>query len=114
MKKTTKILLIILTCYAVFVLIVATLFVAIRNNPTDGIAMTYLRHEPSFEAEYGEVEHIGRNLTNRTVKTDKTQSVPYIVETKTQRILVFVELHKEQGQWEAVGWEVKEVHTIGD
>ena len=39
---------------------------------------------------------------------------PQYKATVSQRILVFVELHKEQGQWEAVGWEVKEVHSIGD
>ena len=39
---------------------------------------------------------------------------PQYKATVSQRILVFAELHKEQGQWEAVGWEVKEAHSIGD
>ena len=111
-NKTKRIILIVIAVYALFVVFVSSLFYYMRNNPTDQVAMTYLWNDPSFEAQYGEIVRIGRNVTNRTEKSQNTKKVPYIVETKTERILVFVELKSFENNWSAVSWTVKEVHSI--
>lgn len=111
-SKTKRIILIVIAVYALFVVFVSSLFYYMRNNPTDQVAMTYLWNDTSFEAQYGEIVHIGRNVTNRTEKSQNTKKVPYIVETKTERILVFVELQRFENNWSAVSWTVKEVHSI--
>ena len=71
-NKTKRIILIVIAVYALFAVFVSSLFYYMRNNPTDQVAMTYLWNDPSFEAQYGEIVHIGRNVTNRTEKSQKS------------------------------------------
>ena len=98
--------------FLVFATIVTILFRLVQNNPQDQVAMTYLRHEESFLEEYGEPITIGRNLIEPKEKTKNGEVLPYTVETSKLRLLVYVTLERNEKNWHAVAFDLREVEDL--
>ena len=103
-KKATKVIGIVLVSYATFILFVFVMFHAIRDNPVDKAAMTYLWNTEAVTEQTGEIRHIGRHYGVKVIKTDGQREVPYSIETDTEKFHVYVTLVKENGKWKALGW----------
>lgn len=111
MKKNKTLLLfaICILIYAVFAVIVITLFNAVQNNPIDKLSITYIRNSPDVQNKYGEIIFIGKNVSYGTKREEAVIKSPYTVETKMGRVIVYVTLMKCDGEWEAISLEVVEV-----
>ena len=111
MKKNKMLLILIIgiSAYAVFAVIVITIFNSILNNPIDKISMTYIRNSSDIQDEYGEIIYIGKNIIYKTKKDEATIKTPYTIETETERVAAYVTLLKCGEEWEADSLEVIEV-----
>lgn len=110
--KKNKILLIAIICisiFAVFAVIVITLFHVISNDPVDNLSITYIRNSTDIPNEYGEIISVGKNILYKTKKDESIIKSPYTIETETGRVIVYVTLEKCDGEWNATSLEVIEV-----
>lgn len=107
-NKILKLIIICLSVFAVFAAIVMVLFYSMSNDPIDQISMTYLWNDSHIEDKYGEIIHIGRYAFGARKKGESEIKSPYVVETKTGRITVYVTLEKHDEEWEASSYEVIE------
>ena len=114
MSKKKIIACIVLCClclYALFATVVFVLFHMVRYNPIDAISSTYIRNNEEFQMQYGEIVHIGKNVLHRTEKSEFYIKSPYTVETNASRVVVYITLIKEDGDWKAVSLEIIDVIT---
>ena len=107
-KKLLIFLSVIIGSFAIFVTIVCVGFFSIKNNPIDRIAMTYIWNKPEITDEIGEIVHVGRNIVEKSEKTDLYMKLPYGVETKDDHFIVYVVLRKDNETWVAVDYEIVE------
>lgn len=108
-KKLLTIFIIGIAIYAVFAIVVLTLFNIISKDPIDKISITYLRNDTNIQSEYGEIISIGRNVLYKTIKEESTIKKTYTVETQSGRIIVYVTVTKYNNEWRASSFEVVEV-----
>ncbi len=113
-RRVSKILIITFVSYLVFFIIVVILFNHIRHNKTDEIAMTYIWNCDEIYQQIGEIEHVGRNIREKTYKSDSKMIIPYSVETKESNYyyIVFVTLNKKEGKWVANDFSIKKGSEI--
>lgn len=71
--------------------------------------MTYIWHNTDIQNQYGEIVSVGRNVLLKRTKNGSTIKSPYIIETKTNRVKVYVTLIQTDKQLNAVSYEVIEV-----
>ncbi len=111
MKKNKILFLIIIgiLIFAVFAVIVITIFNSVANNPIDNLSITYIRNSADIQNEYGEIVSIGKNILYEIKNDEFTIKTPYTIETKTERVIVYVTLMKCEKEWKASSLEVIEV-----
>lgn len=111
MRKNKILLLLIIgiLIFAVFAVIVITIFNSVANNPIDNLSITYIRNSTDIQNEYGEIISVGKNILYETKNDKATIKTPYTVETKTGRVIVYVTLLKCDEEWRASSLEVIEV-----
>ena len=95
--------------FAVFAVIVITIFNSVSNNPIDNLSITYIRNSTDIQNEYGEIITIGKNTLYETKNDESTIKTPYTIETETGRVIVYVTLMKCNEKWKASSLEVIEV-----
>ncbi len=95
--------------FAVFAVIVITIFNSVSNNPIDNLSITYIRNSTDIQNEYGEIISIGKNILYKTKNDESTIKTPYTIETETGRVIVYVTLMKWNEEWTASSLEVIEV-----
>lgn len=113
-RKVLIVVIAVLLLYAVFAIVVTTLFHSIQNDPIDVIAIPYLRYDTNIEEEYGEIKHIGKNLLYETKKSDNRIESPYGLETENGHIIAYVTLVKEENEWVPISYDIVEVRTNDD
>ena len=111
MKKNKILLLLVIgiLIFALFAIIVITIFNSVSNNPIDNLSITYIRNNADIKNEYGEIISIGKNILYETKNDEATIKTPYTIETKTRRVIVYVTLMKCDEEWKASSLEVIEV-----
>ena len=108
-KKTLLIFVICLLAFAIFAVIVITLFDSASNNPIDIISATYIRNSTDIQNKYGEIINISKNVFYETKHDEFTIKSPYTIQTINERIIVYVNLINSDGKWEAISCEIFEV-----
>lgn len=111
MRKNKMLLLVIIgiLIFAVFAVIVITIFNSVSNNPIDNLSITYIRNSTDIQNEYGEIISIGKNILYETKNDESTIKTPYTIETETGRVIVYVTLMKCNEEWKTTSLEVIEV-----
>lgn len=111
MRKNKILLLLIIgiLIFAVFAVIVITIFNSVSNNPIDNLSISYIRNSTDIQNEYGEIISIGKNILYKTKNDESTIKAPYTIETETGRVIVYVTLMKRNEEWTASSLEVIEV-----
>lgn len=111
MRKNKMLLLLIIgiLIFAVFAVIVITIFNSVSNNPIDNLSITYIRNSTDIQNEYGEIITVGKNILYETKNDESTIKTPYTIETETGRVIVYVTLMKCNEEWKASSLEVIEV-----
>lgn len=112
-NKFYLILAIIIFAFIIFSIVLVVGFNLIKNNPIDAVAMTYIRNNEATINQYGKIISIGRNIINKTEKSDNLMNVPYTIETASEttsyRIIAYVKFQNINGNWKVISMEVKEV-----
>lgn len=111
MRKNKMLLLLIIgiLIFAVFAVIVITIFNSVSNNPIDNLSITYIRNSTDIQNEYGEIITVGKNILYETKNDESTIKTPYTIETEAGRVIVYVTLMKCNKKWKASSLEVIEV-----
>ena len=109
MKKISLILIIGISTYAVFAVIVITLFNSVSNDPIDNLSITFIRNSTDIQNEYGEIISVRKNILYETQNDESILRSPYTIETRLGRVIVYVTLMKCEGKWNAISFEVIEV-----
>ena len=88
MRKNKMLLLLIIgiLIFAVFAVIVITIFNSVSNNPIDNLSITYIRNSTDIQNEYGEIITIGKNILYETKNDESTIKTPYTIETETGNV----------------------------
>lgn len=108
-NKILLILIIGILIFAVFAVIVITIFNSVSNNPIDNMSIAYIRNSAEIQNEYGEIISIGKNILYETKNDEATIKTPYTIETKTGRVIVYITQMKCDEEWKASSLEVIEV-----
>ena len=111
MRKNKILLLLIIgiLIFAVFAVIVITIFNSVSNNPKDNISIAYIRNSADIQNEYGKIISIGKNILYEPQNNESKIKTPYTIETETGRVIVYVTLMKCNEEWKASSLEVIEV-----
>ena len=109
MKKISLILIIGISTYAVFAVIVITFFNSVSNDPIDNLSITFIRNSTDIQNEYGEIISVRKNILYETQNDESILRSPYTIETRLGRVIVYVTLMKCEGKWNAISFEVIEV-----
>ena len=108
-NKILLLLTIVISIYALFAVIVITLFNFISNNPIDNLSITYIRNSTDIQNEYGEIIFVGKNILYETKNEGSIIKTPYTIETETGRVIVYVTLMKHDKELNASSLEVIKV-----
>ncbi|MEG1719428.1 MAG: hypothetical protein RR306_03790 [Clostridia bacterium] len=108
-KKVFTVFAIIGLIFLIFSTIVIIAFNAVRNDPIDKIAMTYIWNTKEISDEFGEIVSVGRNIVEKSEKSETVMIIPYSVDTKSNRVLILIKLEKNENDWRVESFEAKEV-----
>lgn len=111
-NRKFKIIATILLLYLFFATVILIGFYSIRNNPTDKIAMSYVWNDKDFQNQYGEISSVCRYHGYEITKIEKEMKVPYVVETKNYNVYVYVNLQKNDNDWDAVSIDIIDVKEV--
>lgn len=111
-NRKFKIIATILLIYLFFATVILIGFYSIRNNPTDKIAMPYVWNDKDFQNQYGEISSVCRYHGYEITKIEKEMKVPYVVETKNYNVYVYVNLQKNDNDWDAVSIDIIDVKEV--
>lgn len=95
--------------YLLFSWIVIGVYTMIRYNTLDTVAVAYIYDNSECFDDYGEIVFIGRNVVESSEVNESVAFRHYTVETLNYDILVCVEFSKNESEWIATSFEIRNV-----
>ena len=114
-KKAILVIAISLVAFIIFALIVILIFNAMINNPYDNISIPYIYDDTDIAVSYGDIVSVKRNTLYEKTDLEFYKKIPYSIETKNCRIIVYVAIENENNEWKAISYEIiKVIHNEDD